>query len=220
MLEFIGFITLCFICYKVLNFFILKNKQFNNIKGYIEVENIATNELNIPKSYFNYLISEEIEDIKELTEDLKTSYPNASWQLLMAFTIYTCFYDDLASEHPIFDTMEIDINKFDVPDNIKNCFINSRNDYINYTNYELEGVILESAKINNISINHHYSLIKRIIKYTEQKNYFLDKFDGGMGFFAKDIDHKNDYAIFIKPSEENSQNRANLVRLNVGILPK
>lgn len=217
MLEFIGFIALCFIFYKILKKIFIKKRQFDSIKSYVTAESLAINELNIPRIYFNYIISENIDEIKEIALDIKDDFPNASWEAIMAFTVYTYFYDDFFDEHPILDDISLDAKKLDNPDNIKKYFINSKSSYLNYTNYEIEELIIEASKIKSREITHHPSLAKRIIKYTEDKKYFLDYFNNGMGFFAKDIDHKNEYTVFIKPVVENE---ISPLKLNVGKIPK
>ena len=71
MLEFIGFIALCFIGYKILIVFLRNKNSLNSPKNAVEIRNFATNELEVPSNYFNYITSSKIEEIKHKGVDEK-----------------------------------------------------------------------------------------------------------------------------------------------------
>lgn len=92
MLEFIGFITLCFFGYKILILFLRKKNAVSNSESGFEIRNFSIDELGVPSNYFNYITSSKIEDIKKKALYLKeNNFKDSSWPMLMAISIYLFF---------------------------------------------------------------------------------------------------------------------------------
>lgn len=226
MLEFIGFIALCFVGYKIFKVFSDKNKMFNNIKYAVEIKDFAINELRVPESYFHYLTQNKIEDIKQCALFFKKNkYPDSSWSCLMAITIYMNFYEDLIKNNNLINNLNIDVDTIKKhleidPNILIEYFINAKKDYKNYKKHEVDELIVNSSKLANKYISHHPSLEKILEKYAKDNNYFTDYFDGGMGFFAENIDSNNTYTIFINPLTQPYVEGKTPFSFNVNSLPK
>lgn len=57
----------------------------------VEARYIACNELGVPNCYFNYMVQNEIEDIKKAAlklQEIEPFYRSLSWSRLLAWTIY------------------------------------------------------------------------------------------------------------------------------------
>ncbi|MGD9700439.1 hypothetical protein [Acinetobacter sp.] len=216
MLEFIGFMALCFVGYKVLKFFIVKNNHLNSFKYGMETRYFAVNELNIPTSYFNYVTLNKIEDIKRIALSLqKTLYPHATWPCLLAISIYMYFYDDLKKNNNIINELKIDpdlikeVLQLD-PNKLIEYFINSKKNYRLYTDEQVNQLIRESSKIYNKNISHDSSLFQRIDKYIETSEYMCWASHSltSRGFEVCDMNNPQDsYFVsleFINPEDQKS----------------
>jgi hypothetical protein len=208
MLEFIGFIALCFIGYKVIVFFLKSKKSLDNSKNAFEIRNFATNELQVPSNYFNYITSSKIEEIKKKALYLKeNNFKDSSWQCLMATSIYLYFYEDCKKTeygiNPIIDFLKIDENVIknqleSNPYEIINYFINAKKDYQFWTNDQITNLIIKSSKIKNNNISHNPSIYERIERYANENYYSYGYNDGNIYFYTDEIDEIT-YGVVVEP---------------------
>ncbi|MHA3099112.1 hypothetical protein [Acinetobacter brisouii] len=117
MLSFIGFLTVCFFIFMFIKKALLNKKpSTQSIEYGIETRRLATTELNVPSSYFNYITSKHIDMIKDKAIYLKNNNPifkDADWPRLMAASIYLLFIKDCESanftnSHSMFNLLKID----------------------------------------------------------------------------------------------------------------
>lgn len=210
MLEFIGFLALCFIGYKILKVFVIKNNQFKNIKNFVEIENFCINELNVQKAYFDCVLAEGMHFLNEDAIELKEEYPENNWSSIMAYCIYIEYscqleleYGNLYNENHLNVKLEkVNLDDLDDPENLQDYFLKSKLDYSNYTNNEINNLIKKRSEILNNKITHHPSILNRLVKYAKSKNYVLESLNSGIGFIAIDDDY-NEYYVFIKPISSN-----------------
>lgn len=224
MLEFIGFIALCFIGYKILIVFLRNKNSLNSPKNAVEIRNFATNELEVPSNYFNYITSSKIEEIKHKALYLKeNNFKDSNWQYLMAASIYLFFYEDCKKSeyesNPIIDFLKIDENIVKKqlesdPYRRISYFIESKKDYQFWTDDQITSLIISSAKINNKNISHNSSLYERIERYADD-NYSYGYQDGSIYFYTDEIDG-NTYGVIVEPINP-EENQKSPVKLKVDI---
>lgn len=212
MLEFIGFLALCFIGYKILKVFAVKSNKLKNIKNFVEMKNFCMNELNVQKAYFDCVLTEGMHFLNEQAMELKEEYPENDWSSIMAYSIYIeyiCFlvldYDNLHNENYLNVKLEkVNLDDLDDPENLQDYFLKSKLNYSNYTSSEITNLIKKRSEILNNKITHHSSILNRLIKYAKSKDYVLESLNGGISFIAIDDDY-NEYFVFIKPISSNFQ---------------
>lgn len=203
MLEFIGFITICFIIFKILTFYLKNKSSVNSVQYGDEIRYFSINELNIPSNYFNYITGRNIESIKNKAIHLKESNPvfkNVEWTRLMAASIYLSFNKDcqsidLDSTKSIFEVLKIEISIIEKelesnPYQIVRHFLQAGKNYEFSTDDEIKNLILECSKVHNRKIS--YPMLYDRISALAYDNYTTEFFGDhrGLWFFPDDIDDK------------------------------
>lgn len=97
MFELIGVATVGWIGFKILIGFFKASSTVRSQEFGMEARRIATIELGVPSSYYNYLVTSKMEDIKNAAFNLRTSwerYQCTSWPRLLALVIYGEFHQD------------------------------------------------------------------------------------------------------------------------------
>ena len=222
MLEFIGFITLCFFGYKILILFLRKKNAVSNSESGFEIRNFSIDELGVPSNYFNYITSSKIEDIKKKALYLKeNNFKDSSWPMLMAISIYLFFYEDCKKteyeSNAVMDFLKIDptIIKKELeldPYKIINYFINAKKDYEFATNDQITNLIVESSKIDGKNISYKSSIYERMSRYADDNWYSHGHNEDCVYFYAESIDD-NIYSVVVKAInyEEGREGQANLI---------
>ena len=218
MLSFIGFLTVCFFIFLLTKALLNKKPSSQSIEYGIETRKLATNELDVPSSYFNYLTNKQIDEIKNKAIYLKDSnsiFKEADWPRLMAASIYLFFTKDCESENlknsnSLFNLLKIDQTIIDKvlstnSHQLISLFVQAGKDYEFSSDNEIKKLITEHAKLseNNIS---YAKLSKRIDRFVEDEQCSIEYFGGyrGSRFFI-DIEDKCYYVLTIGLNPEKEE---------------
>lgn len=96
MFEFIGIAVVCWFAFKIVMAFVKAKGTVSSKEYGLETRRIATQELLVPSSYYNFLTTNHMESVKETAIMIreKDECKNTSWPRLMALAIYAFFYLD------------------------------------------------------------------------------------------------------------------------------
>lgn len=96
MFEFIGIAVVVWVIFSIIRG-VIRAKGSRTSKEYgLEARRIATNELGVPTSFYNFITLNHMENVKETALMLreKEDTKNTSWPRLLALSIYAFFYLD------------------------------------------------------------------------------------------------------------------------------
>lgn len=97
MFELIGIVVVCWIGFKVLRGFFRGASTVRGQEYGKEARHIATRDLEVPDSYYNYIVTNKIEALKNAADMLRErddDFKGCSWPRVLALVIYGEFHQD------------------------------------------------------------------------------------------------------------------------------